>query len=96
MHICNSEENLLFDIKSTDKIQPTGIPTRVISSDLPEPHFSANDIPNEIIFEDSVIHKYEKVYQGTKDDTVELNINFKTMLVNYFKELMFAKELNEV
>jgi len=29
--------------------------------------------------------KYLKALQGTKDDTVELNINFKTILVNYLR-----------
>ena len=33
--------------------------------------------------------------QGSKDDTVELNINFKTILVNYFKELLLVNELSD-
>lgn len=40
--------------------------------------------------------RYKAVFQGSKDDTVELNINFKTLLVNYFKELTLANELNIV
>lgn len=32
--------------------------------------------------------------QGSKDDTVELNINFKTILINYFKELLLVNELS--
>lgn len=34
--------------------------------------------------------KYVKVLQGTKDDTVELNINFKTLLVNHLKKFVFT------
>jgi hypothetical protein len=34
-----------------------------------------------------------KSFQGEKDDTVELNTNFKTLLVGHFRELSFLKEL---
>jgi hypothetical protein len=35
------------------------------------------------------------VLRGGKDDTVELNINFKTLLVHYFRELRLLNELSE-
>ena len=35
-----------------------------------------------------------QVRRGTKDDTVLLNTNFKTLLVTFFKEKIFLKELN--
>ncbi len=34
------------------------------------------------------------ILKGSKDDTVELNINFKTLIVHYFKELKMINELN--
>jgi hypothetical protein len=34
------------------------------------------------------------VRTGSKDDTVELNINFKTIVYNHFKELLLANELS--
>lgn len=40
-----------------------------------------------------VKNRNEVVRQGSKDDTVELNINFKTILCNHFKELLRANEL---
>lgn len=40
--------------------------------------------------------RYKMAFQGSKDDTMELNINFKTLLVNYFKELIFANELSPI
>jgi hypothetical protein len=40
--------------------------------------------------------RYKTAFQGSKDDTMELNINFKTLLVNYFKELILANELNPI
>lgn len=48
-----------------------------------------------IIFEEHAVARYKKVYQGTKDDTMELNINFKTLLLNYLKSLALANELNQ-
>ena len=45
--------------------------------------------------EEESVQQYKTIYQGTKDDTVELNTNFKTILVNYFKELILANELKE-
>ena len=33
---------------------------------------------------------HEDVFRGTKDDTVELNTNFKTILANFLKELTIA------
>ena len=42
----------------------------------------------------SDIHRLNDIArQGTKDDTVKLNINFKTIFMNYFKELVMANEL---
>ena len=38
--------------------------------------------------------RHDFVHQGSKDDTVELNINFKTIIFNYFKELLLANELS--
>lgn len=49
----------------------------------------------EIIFEAEVISLHKRVLQGYKDDTMELNINFKTLLGNYFKERVLLNELNE-
>lgn len=37
--------------------------------------------------------RYELIRQGSKDDTVELNINFKTIIYKFLKELMLANEL---
>ena len=34
--------------------------------------------------------------RGTKDDTMLLNTNFKTILVSYFREKMFLRELNQI
>jgi len=47
------------------------------------------------LFHQETIGKYKEAYQGKKDDTVELNINFKTILANYFKEMIQANELNQ-
>lgn len=33
--------------------------------------------------------------RGGKDDTVLLNINFKTIIVSFFREKMFLNELSE-
>lgn len=38
--------------------------------------------------------RHDCIHQGSKDDTVELNINFKTIIFNYFKELLLANELS--
>lgn len=47
-----------------------------------------------VVFHQKFIDKYKEVWRGSKDDTVELNINFKTLLVHYFKELRMLNELN--
>ena len=36
------------------------------------------------------------VSRGSKDDTVLLNINFKTMLVSYFRQKIYLKELTPI
>ena len=33
--------------------------------------------------------------KGTKNETVELNTNYKTIIMNFFKELIFLRELND-
>ena len=38
-----------------------------------------------IDFDPIKVVEYRNTFQGTKDDTVELNINFKTLLVGYFR-----------
>ena len=37
----------------------------------------------EIVFEKEVIERYHTVFQGEKNDTMQLNINFKTSLSNF-------------
>lgn len=48
-----------------------------------------------VTFSEKVIDRYRLVFKGSKDDTMELNINFKTLLVHYFRELRMLNELNE-
>lgn len=51
-------------------------------------------LPNSHInFGETAILRYKQAFQGSKDDTMELNINFKTLLVNYLKDLSIANEL---
>jgi hypothetical protein len=33
--------------------------------------------------------------RGLKNDTIELNINFKTIISKFLKQLVFLKELND-
>lgn len=47
-----------------------------------------------MVFHQKFIDKYREVWRGSKDDTVELNINFKTLLVHFFKELRMLNELS--
>lgn len=51
-------------------------------------------MPAGIDFSLEVRARHDCVLQGSKDDTVELNINFKTIIFNYFKELLLANELS--
>jgi hypothetical protein len=47
------------------------------------------------VFQQKYIERYRESFRGSKDDTVELNINFKTLLVHYFRELKMLNELND-
>lgn len=51
-------------------------------------------VKEEIEFQWEVKERCSEVRQGSKDDTVELNINFKTIFINHFKDLQQANELS--
>ena len=80
--------------QSSQKVRSTGIPTKIPdrSIEVPSPFLEIRD---EITFDDFFLMKYKACYQGSKDDTVELNTNFKTIFGNFFKELVLAKELSQ-
>ena len=48
---------------------------------------------SDILFEARFAEKYLHTFHGSKDDTMELNINFKTLLMGHFRELAYLKEL---
>ena len=48
----------------------------------------------EMEYSPMIKEKGLQVRRGSKDDTVLLNTNFKTLLVTYFREKIFLKELN--
>lgn len=55
-----------------------------------------NSLKNhQIDYDMDIQAKNGRVRIGGKDDTSLLNINFKTILFNYFKELLKANELSE-
>jgi len=41
-----------------------------------------------------VAEQCRTVFRGQKDDTVQLNIHFKTILGSFLKELVLANELD--
>lgn len=55
---------------------------------------ASTQMTNTVDFSLEVRARHDCIHQGSKDDTVELNINFKTIIFNYFKELLLANELN--
>ena len=64
--------------------------------DKPAEGKGASDVPAlGVVFQQKFIDRHREVLRGSKDDTVELNINFKTLLVHYFKELRMLNELNQ-
>lgn len=41
-----------------------------------------------------MLQRNREVLKGEKNDTVQLNIHFKTILSNFLKELIYANELS--
>lgn len=85
-----SNNEYLPDCKEVLNLEPTRAITATNEVPSHESHYSVTLTPPKVVFEELAHLKYKAAFQGTKDDTVELNINFKTMLVNFFKELTLA------
>lgn len=65
-----------------------------IETPIPEPPPILLPQIIELPQETSLRHQINKIKKGTKDDTVLLNINFKTIIVGFFREKIFLNELS--
>ena len=49
------------------------------------------NVEKKIFFSRLREEDFKKSFRGSRNDTMELNINFKTLLVGHFRQLIYLK-----